>query len=235
MLQINKFRHTESVRVNYKVSCRNKQNSQVFAHKSFVFPTHQTNVNSNRIEIIFHDSLPLLVHFLFIRIKNIYSAETIKIFSYNNPIVLANPRSRGKILFHPIKLATEFANLVTVYNPVYISSFSLKKQGRGRGGGEKKSIPRTIRIIKIHVENIRLYTTWYNLISDSAHMSSLSSAAMLVHGSISMRPVCQCDAFSHTYTHKHRGTGFAVWYTRSCVLFYNIYPTCTILVKYPTK
>lgn len=38
-------------------------------------------------------------------------------------------------------------------------------------------------------------------------MSSLSTAAMLVHGSISMRPACQCDAFSHTYTRKYIGIG----------------------------
>lgn len=154
-----------------------------------------------------------LSHFLFIRIKNIYSAETIKIFSYNNPIVLANPRSRGKILLHPIKLAT---GCCEPRNLVHVSSFSSKKRGgeggrrEGGEGEKKKSTPRTITIIKIHVENIRPYTTWHNLISDSAHMSSLSTAAMLVHGSISMRPACQCDAFSHTYAHEHTGARFAV-------------------------
>lgn len=127
--------------LNYKVSSRNKQNSQIFAYKSFVFPTRQTNVNSNRVGIHFPRFSRVLVHFLFIRIKNIYSAEIVKIFSYNNPIVLANPR---KILFHPIEPTTA---MQLASKPVYNRVFHRKNEGKKK---KKKTIT-----IKIHVENIR--------------------------------------------------------------------------------
>lgn len=138
LLQINKFHITPRAYVlTYKVSCRNKQYSQIFAYinRSFSLLIKQTS-----IPIRVGNHIPrFLSHFLFIRIKNIYSAETIKIFSYNNPIVLANPRSRGKILLHPIKLAT---GCCEPRNLVHISSFSSKKRGGreegGREGREKK-------------------------------------------------------------------------------------------------
>lgn len=130
LLQINKFHITPRAYVlTYKVSCRNKQYSQIFAYinRSFSLLIKQTSIRvGNHIS-------RFLSHFLFIRIKNIYSAETIKIFSYNNPIVLANPRSRGKILLHPIKLAT---GCCEPRNLVHVSSFSSKKRG-GEGGGRE--------------------------------------------------------------------------------------------------